>query len=61
MDETLIRKTIGRVTIHITQDVLDWNNAELLNAARELDELIISLETGRSITLFKLATRRGGM
>lgn len=61
MAETLIRKTVGSVTIRITQDVLDWNNDELLNAARELDELIISLETGEPIILFTMATRRGGM
>ena len=58
MDETLILRSIGRVTILISRDVAEWHDAELLNAARDLDELIFSLETGEPIKLFVLATRQ---
>ncbi len=55
--EVLVRRTRGRVTIYISEDVASWNDAELFNVVRELDELIISMETGKSIQTYPLVTR----
>ena len=57
MVEVLVRRTRGRVTIYISEDVASWNDAELFNIVRELDELIISMETGKSIQTYPLITR----
>ncbi len=55
--DVLVRRTRGKVTIYISEDVAAWHGAELFNVVRELDELIISLETGKPIQTYPLVTR----
>lgn len=57
MVEVLIRRSRGRVTIWISEDVADWHDAELFDVVRELDELIFSMETGKPIQIYPLTTR----
>ena len=58
MVEVLIRRTRGRVTIYISEEVADWHDAESFNAVRELDGLIFSMETGNPIQIYPLDTER---
>ncbi len=57
MTEDLVRRRRGRVIIWISEDVAAWNDDELLNKAAELNDLIISLETGAPLPLYPLPTR----
>ncbi|KKL74131.1 hypothetical protein LCGC14_2067920 [marine sediment metagenome] len=57
MVEALVRRTRGRVTIYISEDVAAWHDDELYNVVRELDELIVSMETGKSIQTYPLVIR----
>jgi len=57
MSKILIRLSRGRVFIWVSEDLVEWHDAELFDAVRELDELIVSMETGKPIQLYPLTIR----